>query len=48
MGITLFGALVVLLTTDVPRASFLLWVAISYMVFLTVDIGFVVIKNRAE
>ena len=46
MGITLCGALAVLLTTEVPRAAFLLWVAISYMVFLVADIVFVVSKNR--
>ena len=48
MGVTLFGALVVLLSTEVPKAAFLLWVAISYLVFLAADIVFVVSRNRLE
>jgi hypothetical protein len=48
MGITLFGTLAILLTADVPRSSFLLWVAVSYIAFLAVDIVFVVTRNRAE
>lgn len=48
MGITLFGALAVLLTTDVPRSAFLLWVAVSYVAFLAVDIVFVVTRNREQ
>ena len=48
MGITLFGALAVLLTTDIPRSAFLLWVAVSYMVFLVADIVFVLGRTRAK
>jgi hypothetical protein len=48
MGITLFGALAILLVGEVPRAAFLLWVAVSYMVFLVADIVFVLGRNRAE
>jgi len=40
MGITLFGALVIALATDVPKTPFLLWVAASYLVFLVADVIF--------
>jgi hypothetical protein len=45
MGVTLFGALAILLATEVPRSAFLLWVAFSYMVFLVADIIFVLGRN---
>ena len=48
MGVTLFGALAVLLATEVPRSAFLLWVAVSYMVFLVADIIFVLGRYPAE
>ena len=48
MGITLFGALAILLTTEVPRSAFLLWVAVSYIVFLVADIIVVLGRNRVE
>lgn len=48
MGVTLFGALTILLVAEVPRAAFLLWVAVSYMVFLVADVVFVLGRNRAE
>ena len=48
MGVTLFGALAVLLATEVPRSAFLLWVAVSYMVFLVADIIFVLGRNPTE
>lgn len=48
MGITLFGALAVLLATEVPRSSFLLWVAVSYMVFLVADIFFILDLSPTE
>ena len=48
LGVTLFGALAVLLATDVPRSSFLLWVAVSYMVFLVADIFFILDLSPTE
>ena len=48
MGITLFGALGVLLGTEVPATAFLLWVVICYLVFLIADVIFVLARNRAE
>ena len=48
MGVTLFGALAVLLATEVPRSAFLLWVAVSYMVFLVAEIIFVLGRNPTE
>lgn len=48
MGITLFGALAILLVAEVPRSAFLLWVAVSYMVFLVADIIFVLGQNPTE
>ena len=48
MGVTLFGALAVLLATGVPRSSFLLWVAVSYLVFLVADIFFVLDLSPTE
>lgn len=48
MGIALFGALAILLTTEVPRSAFLLWVAVSYTVFLVADIIFILGRNRVE
>jgi hypothetical protein len=46
MGITLFGALGVVLGTDVPRTVFLLWLVMCYFVFLIADVIFVLAKNR--
>jgi hypothetical protein len=48
MGITLLGALVILLGTNAPRSSFLLWVAVSYIVFLIADIAFVLSVDRTQ
>ena len=41
MGVTLAGVLVVALGTEISVPSFLFWVALSYLVFLIVDVGFV-------
>ena len=41
MGVTLAGVLIVALATEVAVPSFLLWVALSYVVLLVVDVGFV-------
>ena len=48
MGITLFGALAIALGTEVPRTSFLLWLVVSYFVFLIADVVFVLARNRPE
>ena len=40
MLVVLGGVLVVLLTIEVHRPALLLWVAISYLAFLAVDIGY--------
>lgn len=47
MGITLLGVLAILLSTEIPPAAFLLWVAVSYLVFLAADVGFVLGRARA-
>lgn len=41
MGVTLAGVLIVALATEVAVPSFLLWVALSYVVLLAFDVGFV-------
>ena len=48
MGITLFGALAIILGTDVPRTPFLLWLVVCYFVFLIADIGFILQRARPE
>lgn len=48
MGITLFGALVIALGTDVPRTPFLLWLVVCYFVFLIADVGFLLARTRPE
>lgn len=48
MGITLGGALLIALATDVARASFLLWVAVSYLVLLMVDVLFALQRQPVE
>lgn len=45
MGLTLFGALAIVLTSEVSRTAFLLWVAVSYMVFLIADVVFVLTRK---
>jgi uncharacterized membrane protein YphA (DoxX/SURF4 family) len=42
------GALAILLGTSVARSSFLLWVAVSYMVFLVADIAFILSADRSQ
>lgn len=46
MGITLLGVLAILLGTSVPRTSFLLWVAASYMGLLIADVAYVLTHAR--
>jgi hypothetical protein len=46
MLVVLGGALVVLLTIEVARPSLLIWVAISYLAFLAVDVGYAVKRGR--
>jgi hypothetical protein len=41
MGVTLAGILIIALGAEISIPSFLLWVAFSYVVFLVVDILFV-------
>lgn len=48
MGITLFGALAIALGTEIPRTPFLLWLAVTYIVFLIADVFFLVTRNRTE
>jgi len=48
MAITLGGVLVIALGTDVPRPSFLLWVALSYLIFLIADVSFVLRPQPSE
>lgn len=44
--VVLGGALVILLTVEVARPALLLWVAISYLVFLAVDVGYALERGR--
>ena len=46
MLVVLGGALVILLTIEVDRAALLIWVAISYLAFLAIDVGFAVKRGR--
>jgi hypothetical protein len=46
MLVVLGGALLVLLTNEVDRAALLIWVAISYLAFLTIDVGYAVKRGR--
>ena len=48
MGVTLFGALAVVLATEVPRTPFLLWLVVCYFVFLIADVIFLLARNRTE
>lgn len=48
MGVTLLGVLAIVLGTEVSRKPFLLWVAFSYLIFLIVDVGFVLFENRSD
>jgi hypothetical protein len=47
MVLVLGGALVVLLTIEVARPALLLWVAISYLAFLAIDVGYA-LKRGSE
>jgi len=46
MGLTLFGALAIVLVMPVSKTPFLLWVAASYIVFLIADVVFVLMQRR--
>jgi hypothetical protein len=46
MGLTLMGALAMVLSGLVAPRAFLLWVAISYLSLLVVDVLFVLAHNR--
>lgn len=46
MGLTLMGALAAVLTGLVAPKAFLLWVGLSYLSLLVVDVLFVVADNR--
>ncbi len=46
MLVVLGGALVVLLTMQVARPALLIWVAISYLAFLAIDIGYALKRDR--
>ena len=46
MGLTLFGALAIVLAAPVSKTPFLLWVAVSYIVFLVADVVFVLTRRR--
>lgn len=48
MGITLLGLLAILLSTDISRRAFLLWVAISYLVLLIADVAFLLARSRVS
>ena len=48
MGITLLGLLAILLSTDISRRAFLLWVAISYLVLLIADVAFFLVRSRVS
>lgn len=48
MGIMLLGLLAILLSTDISRRAFLLWVAISYLVLLIADVAFVLVRSRVS
>ena len=47
MLVVLGGALVVLLTLEVGRPALLIWVAISYLAFLAIDVGYAVRRGRS-
>ena len=46
LGVTLFGALAIVLGTEVPRTPFLLWLVVCYFVFLIADMGFLLSRSR--
>ena len=46
MGLTLMGALAAVLSGLVAPKAFLLWVGISYMILLIVDVLFVLARTR--
>jgi hypothetical protein len=46
MGLTLMGALAMVLSGLVAPRAFLLWVGISYLGLLVVDVLFVLAHNR--
>ena len=48
MVVTLGGVLVIALATDVARVSFLLWVALSYFIFLGADVFYVLRPKSSE
>jgi len=48
MVVTLGGVLIIALGTDVARVSFLLWVALSYFVFLGADVFYVLRPKPSE
>ena len=48
MVVTLVGVLIVALGTEISKPSFLLWVALSYIVFLVVDVTFVLTHTTIE
>lgn len=47
MGLTLMGALAIVLSGLAAPQAFLLWVGISYLSLLVVDVMFVLASNRA-
>jgi hypothetical protein len=46
MGVTLLGAVAIVLASAVPRRAFLIWVGISYLSFLVADVLIMVVGNR--
>ena len=48
MGVALLGALTIVLTTSTPQRPFLLWVAISYLIFLAADIPLLLTRQRND
>jgi len=48
MGVTLGGVLIVALGTEISKPSFLLWVALSYIVYLIVDVAFVLTQKSVD
>lgn len=48
LGITLLGILAILLSTEIARPAFLLWVVISYLTLLIADVSFLLARSRAS
>lgn len=48
LGTTLLGILAILLSTEISKPAFLLWVVISYLILLIADVSFLLARSRAS